>query len=137
MNKEAIVVLIVDDDPDEHFFINKALKVVDPEIIGVSVYNGAQAIDFLLNEGSYSDKTIVKPDIIITDLNMPKINGYELMKKIKDFKILSDIPVFVLSTTSDEQSKNTCLDLGAIKCYTKPPHGYDVIIREMMSKLIL
>lgn len=120
MLENSYRILLVDDDPDYHFFIHAAMQSLNPSLRLNSLYNGAQAMDYLLDSGIFKDEQNAKPDIIITDLNMPMFNGFELIKKIKNINSLKHIPVFVMSTSSHLNDIDVCARLGALKYYSKP-----------------
>lgn len=82
------------------------------------VQDGAQALDFLRQSGRYVDAP--KPDLILLNLNMPRVNGFEVLQAIKDDPSLSDIPSVVFSSSAMDRDKATCLALGARAFITKP-----------------
>lgn len=135
MKKDTFRILLVEDDPDDQFFIQGGIRAVNSDIQIISVYNGIQAMDYLLNNGCYKDILTERPDMIITDLNMPICSGLELLRLLKKYKDLNDIPAFILSTSTKEWSINDCLELGAIKHFKKPNLSelYIGIIEEMVS----
>lgn len=137
--KKEFTILIVDDDVDEHFLIQTAIKEVDYKIHVLSVYNGAQGIDYLLKQGSYSSDEHLIPDIILTDLNMPLRNGLEFLRDVKSHDTLKEIQVVVMSTSSDPKTKETCLNLGAAEYIVKPvmTSVYSAIIKRMISQYLL
>ncbi|MCW3077388.1 MAG: response regulator receiver protein [Bacteroidetes bacterium] len=137
--KKEFNILIVDDDIDEHFLIQTAIKEVDYKIHVLSVYNGVQGIDYLLKKGSYSNEEHVTPDIILTDLNMPLCNGIEFLRELKSHDSLKHIRVVVMSTSSDSKTKETCLSLGASEYIIKPimTSVYAGIIKGMISNYLL
>lgn len=107
-------ILLVDDDPDDHFFMQTVIREFDPCINVKSVYNGVQALDVLTKlEGGL-------PDLILTDLNMPILSGFELLVELKNNPALKDIPVFIISTSKQPKLEKDCLDKGALKYYLKP-----------------
>lgn len=135
MQKENFRILLVDDDPDEHFLFLSAIKQVNPNIIVTSVYNGVQALDFLLSDNKFKNNEQLMPNVILTDLNMPKLNGFELLNKIKNNQQLKHIPVFVMSTSAEQRTKELSLALGAFNYYSKPSLSsvYNEIIIDMLG----
>jgi two-component system response regulator len=106
-------ILFADDDIDEHIFFKEAINKIN--VVGhnvISVYDGVQLLDYLMKRGMYKNSKGPFPDIIIIDLNMPVMDGIETVKAIKAQKELSEIPVYVLSVSSNVTNVNTCRELG-------------------------
>ncbi len=123
-------ILLVDDDPDDHFFMQSVINEFDPAIKVKSVSNGVEALDFLIkNEDDFH------PDLILTDLNMPVLNGLDLLIELKKNKDLKSIPVFIISTSKQAKIEKECLDNGALKYYLKPISTNDLktIIEDVFS----
>ena len=131
---ENFKILFVDDDPDEHLFIQDAIKKVNPTILVTSVYDGAEAMDFLLAQDKFNGGKQSLPNMIITDLNMPKVTGFEFLKRISNIPELADIPVFVMSTSKDVKTKELCLELGAVK-YCIKADGADKYVNVILDML--
>ena len=114
------IILLVEDDEDDISFFKDALLEICPKCDFLYAHHGLEAIKKLnlLNP--------VKPHFIFVDLNMPIMNGYEFVKEIKNNKNWKDIPVYVLSTSSDGQVKEQSLKIGATKFYTKPVKTEDL-----------
>lgn len=107
-------ILLVEDDRVDVMTVQRALKeirVTNPvEVAG----NGEEALKFLNNT------TNPKPGIILLDLNMPKMNGIEFLKRAKQDDRLKKIPVVVLTTSKDEQDKVESFNLGVAGYMIKP-----------------
>ena len=111
-------VLLVEDNQDDIELTLEALEdsKVRMEIDVVS--DGISAMAFLRREGKYADKT--RPDLILLDLNLPLMDGREVLKAIREDQDLTDIPVVVLTTSEDEGDILRAYKLHA-NCYiTKP-----------------
>lgn len=93
-------------------------------------YNGLQLLDLLRDEVCGSSR----PDLILLDLNMPVLNGFEALRKIKAEPLFRHIPVYILSTSRFEPDIARSADLGAEKFYTKPAdiEDYKKIIEEIL-----
>jgi CheY-like chemotaxis protein len=106
--------LIVEDNEDERFFMIEGFRQSDLyEIVG-EAENGNQMLE-LLRQGSVS-----LPDVILSDLNMPGKNGYEVITDIKANNGLSHIPVVILTTAPLIPFAERCKKLGACAYFTKP-----------------
>jgi DNA-binding NarL/FixJ family response regulator len=104
--------LIEDDADDQEIFINALLKI-NPAIKNISACNGKDALDKL----RVAD---VKPDIIFLDLNMPLMNGRDFLKAISGKEYYRQIPIIILSTSSDSDTIAETIQLGAKEFITKP-----------------
>lgn len=113
MNKKPHV-LIAEDDPDDAYFIRSAFEESNVFSRIDLVANGQELLKYL------SDSSNPVPDLIITDLNMPKMDGYEVISRLKENKNTLNIPVIVLSTSDSEESKLRCQELGAADYLVKP-----------------
>jgi len=96
---DAIILLIEDNEADARL-VAEGLKESKIANRLVHVVDGDQALDYLHCRGDYAEA--VQPDLIILDLNMPKMDGREFLEKIKDNLSFSDIPLVVLTTSNDE-----------------------------------
>lgn len=94
---EPLTVLIVDDDDADTLMIEEALQTasVVPHIYRVS--DGQEALDFLHQDGEYLDAP--RPDLVLLDLNMPKVSGHEVLAVVKNDPDLKAIPIVVLTTS--------------------------------------
>jgi diguanylate cyclase (GGDEF)-like protein len=103
------IVLIIDDSKDVHRLVKARLRQEDLEFI--SAESGPEGIQ-LAGER--------QPAIILLDLDMPEMDGYEVLRALKDSKLTRDIPVIILSGLQGAHDKVTAFDLGAIDYVTKP-----------------
>ena len=115
---KPIDILMVEDNPGDARLTMEALK--DSRINNqlFHVEDGAEAMAFLRNKGAYADKP--KPDIILLDINLPKKNGHEVLKEIKEDPDLKTIPVVMLTTSEAEQDIVKAYKLHA-NCYIAKP----------------
>lgn len=82
---------------------------------------GRQALDYLLGTGQFADRQAHPlPDLILLDLNMPVIDGHEVLRQIKKIELLKRIPVVVLSSSSEVSDLALCYDNGANSYLVKP-----------------
>lgn len=122
----SINILIVEDNPGDARLIDEALN--EGKIVNTSnhVDDGAKALAYLRKEGAYADKQ--KPDLILLDLNLPKIDGREVLEQIKKDAKLCKIPVIILTTSENEDDVAKSYELHA-NCYIRKPVEYDVFLR--------
>jgi CheY-like chemotaxis protein len=100
-------ILLVEDDHVDAMTVKRVLKDLKVTNPLVKVTNGEEALQYLRNNSSE------KPCLILLDLNMPKMNGIELLKTIKADETLKKIPVVVLTTSTEEQDIAETFKLGA------------------------
>lgn len=117
----VIEILIADDDAEDTMLIKDALKESRLKNGVQSVEDGEQLMQYLRNEGKYSDKNkYPTPGIILLDLNMPKKDGREALKEIKSDKYLRTIPIVILTTSKAEEDILKTYNLGVNSFITKP-----------------
>jgi CheY-like chemotaxis protein len=104
-------ILLVDDDQDDKFFFATALQHVDENIQLYTAGNGVDALDKL---------RFVRPDIILLDLIMPRMNGVVFLNMIKRNKNLRDIPVIIYTTDMSVFQEKELLNAGADQIIIKP-----------------
>jgi CheY-like chemotaxis protein len=114
-------ILIAEDDSNDAFLLQRILKkvgILNPVQI---VEDGEKAINYLRGEGKYSDRTVYPfPGVIITDLKMPKVDGFEVLKWLKSHPECGVIPVVVLSASAIESDIVRAYQLHA-NCYLQKP----------------
>lgn len=123
MKKEEkrALILMADDDPDDRLFNQDALEQAGLTARLELVENGQELMDFLHCKGKYEDRSAeVLPDLIVLDLNMPKMDGNEVLSAIKSDPTLRYIPVIMLTTSHSEADIRKSYDLGVSGYITKP-----------------
>lgn len=111
---QKIKILLVDDNEDEIFFIKEGFEATGLYEVVAEALNGNEMFS-LLRKGSFP-----RPQVVISDLNMPGKNGYDVLKEIKENQALSSIPVVILSTAPSVPFWERCKELGAYAYFTKP-----------------
>jgi CheY-like chemotaxis protein len=107
-------IVIVENDEDEQFFMKEGFDSVNLFQIKDQLKNGDELFEWL--EEHENDL----PDLILTDLNMPGKNGYDIIETVKANPVYSHIPVIVTSTSSTKTIIDKCLDMGAADYLVKP-----------------
>ncbi len=118
--KEPVVILMADDDDDDFMLTQKALKASKLLNELVRVRDGEELMDYLLGRGDFKDTVTKRPGIILLDLNMPRKDGREALKEIKENQNLHDIPVVVFTTSKAEEDVIRSYQLGVNSFITKP-----------------
>lgn len=114
MKLSVKVLYYVDDDADDHYFFETALKEVDPSIIYRPFYDCAEVLKTL------NDENEPVPDIIFLDLNMPGNFNYECLRKIKITARIMLIPVVIYTTAEGSKASADSMTKGAFKHIVKP-----------------
>lgn len=119
-NVEVVTILLVEDDSGHARLIEKNLRRANITNSIKWVDDGQQAIDYLFKEGEYANSTHRKPLLVLLDLNLPVLNGYQVLKRMKEDASTRRIPVIMLTTTDDSREVTKCYDLGCNVYITKP-----------------
>lgn len=114
MKNATFCIYAVDDDDDDRILIETALKPYSD--CEVTFFSDGEA---LLNELSTSPEDKL-PTLILLDLDMPRVNGYEVLESLRTSRALRSIPILVLSGTRDEQTVRRAYELGANAFMSKP-----------------
>ena len=95
--------------------------------------DGQEALDYLYHKRAFADETqFASPDLILLDLNLPKRDGREVLRIIKDDPALKDIPVVIVSTSDREEDVSYAFQEGAV-AYISKSAGFDKFDRELGS----
>ena len=98
------VILLVEDNPDDVELTLRCLKKNNLCNEVVIAWDGEQALDYLFGTGSYRGRdTSVMPQVILLDLGLPKVDGFEVLKRVRSDERTSRMPVVVLTSSKEEQ----------------------------------
>jgi CheY-like chemotaxis protein len=114
------VILLVDDDELDVISVQRSLKKLDEDYELYTAYNGIEALDILNGKDDSSAELNQLPDVILLDLNMPKMNGIEFLKALRADERLKDIKVFVMTTSGEEADRRATEQLGISGYLIKP-----------------
>jgi CheY-like chemotaxis protein len=121
MKKYNATILLVDDDADSLLFTEKAFRQIGVTSPIHQVRDGAQAIAYMMGEGKYADRdTYEYPTFIMTDLKMPKADGFSVLEHLKGNPEWAIIPAVVLTSSSDLDDIKKSYMLGASSYHVKP-----------------
>lgn len=112
-------ILIIEDNPDDGLLTMRALKKLSYKNIKLAE-NGSQALDYLYNQTDDENSDHLPPDLILLDLNLPIIDGFTLLKKIRSSGSTKHIPVIVLTSSGEDKDIKESYDLGANSYIRKP-----------------
>jgi two-component system response regulator len=120
MKKEIEILLIEDNASDAEMTI-RALKKNNLANGLLHLKNGAEALDFIFAEGAYSSRQIENvPHLILLDLKLPKVNGIEVLQKIKSDERTKKIPVVMLTSSREDPDIKKCYAFGVNSYVVKP-----------------
>ncbi|MEO6305101.1 MAG: response regulator [Bacteroidia bacterium] len=106
------IILLIDDDADDCKLFSDALVETDPTTIFYNATNGRDAFKVL--------EKINTPDVIFLDINMPVMNGWECLDKLKKTEAYLHIPVIMYSTSTDQKEMSIAAERGALHFISKP-----------------
>jgi CheY-like chemotaxis protein len=115
------VILLVEDNPDDEALAIRALKRhhIGNEI--VVAHDGVEALDYLFCTGMYADRDIAnKPSVVLLDLKLPRIDGLEVLRRVREDPRTKFLPVVVLTTSSEEGDLLNSYSLGCNSYICKP-----------------
>jgi CheY-like chemotaxis protein len=128
---EHIFILIAEDDADDRYLLQSAFEENGFKDVLYFVENGVELLEYL--HGIILKKIEARlPHLILLDLNMPKKDGREVLKEIKQNQVLKKIPVIIFSTTNNEQEMKRCYELGANSYITKP-NSFENLIKTIAT----
>ena len=134
LKAQTHTLLLVDDTPDDRFLMEKCFRAFNTAYRIQPLPNGREAIRYLKGEGKYADRaTFEFPSYIITDLNMPQGDGFEVLEFLKKNPALSVIPVVMLSSSDEADDIRHAYLLGASSFFVKPHNHAD--LRKLLKKI--
>ena len=129
----SVTILLVEDDKGHARLIEKNLRRVGIHNPIIHLDDGQKALDFLFRRAEYKDKELPTPLIVLLDLNMPILDGYQVIKQMKANPLTHRIPVIVLTTTGNAGEVQFCYELGCNVFIKKPVeyHEFCEAIRKL------
>ena len=122
-------ILLVEDNPDDVMLTLRALKKGHIANEVVVMEDGAKAIDFLFAKGEYEERDAHDmPGLILLDLKLPKVGGFEVLQAIKADTNLRRVPVVILTSSRQEEDVSKGYDLG-VNSYIRKPVDFDVFLK--------
>lgn len=122
------IILLVEDNPDDETLTLRALsksKILNEIVVA---RDGAEALDYLFGTGAHAGRdTSIQPQLILLDLKLPKIDGLEVLKRLRADSRTALLPVTVLTTSNEERDVVTSYRLG-VNSYVRKPVDFDSFI---------
>lgn len=133
MSEKIVNILLVEDNPDDIKITERALergKVLNKLYV---VRDGQEALDFLYHKGDYSDpQKAPRPGLILLDINLPKLNGIDVLKKVKSDEKLRRIPIIMLTVSKRDEDVVRSYDLG-VNSYIVKPVEFDKFVETIKN----
>ncbi len=127
MKSKAI--LLVEDNPDDEALTLRALKTNNIHNDVVVARDGAQALDYLLGTGAYAGRNIRElPAVILLDLKLPKIDGLEVLRRVRADEHMKLLPVVILTSSKEEQDIISGYRFGC-NSYVRKPVNFDEFVQ--------
>jgi CheY-like chemotaxis protein len=108
-------ILLIEDDELDVISVERSLKKLESEYVLHTAYNGIEALKMLRDL-----ELLLIPDVILLDINMPRMNGIEFLKVVREDKKLKDLKVFIMTTSSEEMDRSEAEKLGIAGYIIKP-----------------
>lgn len=133
MSQTASILLVEDNAMDVELTLDAFREAHFSNTIQVA-NNGQEALDYLFGLGKFADRqSYPLPDIILLDLKMPRVDGFEVLRQIKDTPLVKRIPVIILTSSREEGDRALGYDCGANSYLVKPVSfdGFLAVVRKI------
>jgi len=121
MQEEQVEILLVEDDPRDVRLTMRELQATSTRTRVEVARDGAEALDFLLCQGDYSQRSLDRPPkLVLLDLKLPKVDGLQVLREIKSNPSTQAIPVVVLTSSKEERDMVESYRLGVNSYIQKP-----------------
>ena len=118
---EEKIILLVEDNPNDEALTLRALKKANIQNEIVVARDGVEALEYLFGEGAHAGRdTDERPQIILLDLKLPKVNGLQVLQRIRSDERTRRLPVVVFTSSGEEEDLIKSYDLGANSYVRKP-----------------
>jgi len=126
MNR-SFPILLVEDEPDDVFFVQRAFHSADLKHPLFAVGDGQEAINYLSGKGPYADHSVYPlPQLVLADLKMPRVSGFDLIAWMRNDKHCKLVPIIILSSSALAADVNRAYALGANAYMVKPADAHSL-----------
>jgi CheY-like chemotaxis protein len=120
MNETDIRIVLVEDNPNDAELVTRVFNKHNLANHLVVLKDGAEALKFLLGDDTYSIRDVPAPNVILLDLKLPKVDGIEVLRRLKANANTKNIPVVILTSSSEQCDLEEAYALGVNSYVTKP-----------------
>jgi CheY-like chemotaxis protein len=124
MNTEVLTILMAEDDDGHAYLVEQNLRDAGLANPIIRLSDGQEALDYIHRRGRHAGRPCDGPLLLLLDINMPMVDGVEVLRQLKADPATAQLPVIVLTTTDDPREVQRCYDLGA-NCYVTKPVDYE------------
>jgi|SRR5229473_1296724 DNA-binding response OmpR family regulator len=115
------IILLIEDNPDDEALTLRALKKNNIKNEVVVAHDGAEALDYFFGTGSYAGRDLtIMPQLTLLDLKLPKVNGLDVLRRVRANELTRLLPVVILTSSNEEQDRINGYGLGANSYVRKP-----------------
>jgi two-component system, response regulator len=121
MENSQVEILLVEDNIDDAEMTINALRKNNLANNLIHMADGEEALDFLFGTGKFIGRDLnLKPKLVLLDLKMPKVDGIEVLQRVKSNEATKKIPVIILTSSKEDPDVNRCYELGVNSYIVKP-----------------
>ncbi|MBK9501577.1 MAG: response regulator [Leptospiraceae bacterium] len=133
MKNKHKFILLIEDNPDDELLTIQALKDSNISNDVIVARDGEEALDFLFGTGKYLGRDLtLMPQITLLDINLPKVDGLEVLQQIRANKITKLLPIVMLTSSKEEQDLIQSYELGA-NSYIRKPVDFDQFTKAIQN----
>lgn len=125
-------ILLVEDNPNDVELTLLALERSNLANEVITVRDGAEALDYLCRRGTYLDRDTGNPAVILLDLKLPKVDGLQVLQRVKGDPLLRSVPVVMLTSSREEPDLQRAYQLG-VNAYVVKPVGFQTFIEAIQD----
>jgi CheY-like chemotaxis protein len=121
MSGRPLNILLVEDNPDHAELVRRGLEQFQISNLLYHVEDGEAALDYIFGQGNYTDRSqFPQPDLVLLDLRLPRMDGIEVLRQVKNHPTLHSTPMVVLTTSDAERDVTAAYEYHANSFVTKP-----------------
>ena len=127
------IILLVEDNPDDEALTLRAFKKNNITNEVIVARDGEEALEYLFGTGRYAGRDIAAmPQITLLDLKLPKVDGLEVLRRVRAHEITKHLPVVILTSSNEDQDRFEGYDLGA-NSYVRKPVDFDQFVAAVLQ----